>query len=71
MEDGVTGFIVEAIDDAVEATRAIGTLDRRACRDVFDQRFTADRMARDYVDVYETLSDDVEPPQTRQSARVA
>jgi glycosyltransferase involved in cell wall biosynthesis len=72
MEHGVTGFIVEEIDDAVEATRAIGTLDRRACRGVFDQRFTAERMARDYVDVYETLiSDDLEPPQSRRSARVA
>ncbi|HEX7779586.1 MAG TPA: glycosyltransferase family 4 protein [Vicinamibacterales bacterium] len=72
MDHGVTGFIVEEIDDAVEATRAVGTLDRRACREVFDQRFTARRMARDYVTVYERLiSDNAEPPQTRQSARVA
>jgi glycosyltransferase involved in cell wall biosynthesis len=72
MADGVSGFIVEAIDDAVEATRAAGTLDRRACREVFDQRFTVRRMAEDYVAVYESLiSRNAEPPQTRQSARVA
>jgi glycosyltransferase involved in cell wall biosynthesis len=72
MDHGVTGFIVEEIDEAVEATRAVGTLDRRVCRDVFDQRFTARRMARDYVTVYERLiSDNAVPPQTRQSARVA
>jgi glycosyltransferase involved in cell wall biosynthesis len=72
MEHGVTGFIVEDIDDAVEATRATETLDRRQVREVFDRRFTAERMARDYVAVYETLlSDHAEPPQLRRPARVA
>jgi glycosyltransferase involved in cell wall biosynthesis len=72
MVDGVTGFIVEEIDDAVEATRQVGDLDRRRCREVFDDRFTVERMARDYVAVYESLrSRDAEPPQTGTTARVA
>jgi glycosyltransferase involved in cell wall biosynthesis len=72
MEHGVSGFIVEAIDDAVEATCAIETLDRRRVREVFDRRFTVERMARDYVAVYETLvKDNATPPQTRRAARVA
>jgi glycosyltransferase involved in cell wall biosynthesis len=72
MVDGVTGFIVEEIDDAVEATRQVGDLDRRQCREVFDDRFTVERMARDYVAVYESLrSRDAEPPQTGTTARVA
>ncbi|HYN07638.1 MAG TPA: glycosyltransferase family 4 protein [Vicinamibacterales bacterium] len=72
LEHGVTGFIVETIDDAVKATRAIDTLGRRQVREVFDRRFTAARMARDYVAVYETLlSDHASPPQTRRPARVA
>jgi glycosyltransferase involved in cell wall biosynthesis len=72
MEDGVTGFIVNEIDDAVEATRRIAGLDRRRCREVFDDRFTVARMARDYVTVYESLiSRNAEPPETGTAARVA
>ena len=72
MENGVTGFIVETIEDAVDATRAVGDLSRRRVRDVFDDRFTAARMARDYVAVYERVgSDESEPPQTRRPVRVA
>ena len=52
---GVSGFIVDSVDDAVEATLAAVKLDRSRCRDAFDQRFTAARMARDYVEVYEDV----------------
>ncbi len=53
--DGITGFVVESIEDAVEATRATASLDRRCCREIFERRFTVDRMARDYVAVYTRL----------------
>jgi glycosyltransferase involved in cell wall biosynthesis len=55
MEQGHTGFIVEGLEDAVEAVRRVPELSRRRCREVFDQRFTAERMAHDYVEVYERL----------------
>ena len=55
IDDGVTGFIVDTIDDAVEAVGRIGALDRQACRRVFETRFDAARMARDYVEVYRAL----------------
>ena len=55
MEEGHTGFIVEGLEDAVEAVRRVPELSRRRCREVFDQRFTATRMAHDYVQVYERL----------------
>lgn len=55
LDDGVTGYIVESMDEAVRATEAVATLDRRRCRQVFEERFTAARMARDYVNVYEQL----------------
>jgi glycosyltransferase involved in cell wall biosynthesis len=55
IEPGVTGFIVQDVDDAVQATRHAVELDRAACRARFEQRFTAARMARDYVDVYRRL----------------
>ena len=58
LEDGVTGFIVDELDDAIAAARRIDQLDRRRCRELFDTRFTAARMARDYLAVYETLRAD-------------
>ena len=42
---------------AVEATRAVATLSRRRCRDAFEARFTAERMATDYLDLYRRLLD--------------
>ncbi len=56
IDEGVTGFIVNTIDEAVAAMGRIHTLDRAAVRATFDQRFTARRMAERYVDVYETLA---------------
>ncbi|MGE5169430.1 MAG: glycosyltransferase family 4 protein [Rudaea sp.] len=55
MEQGRTGYIVEELDDAVEAVRRLPGLSRARCREVFEERFTATRMARDYVAVYERL----------------
>ena len=52
----MTGFVVEDLDTAVEATMRAATLDRRRCREGFEARFTASRMARDYVAIYETLT---------------
>ena len=56
IDDGVTGFIVKDVDQAVAAVHRVHTLDRAKVRATFDRRFTARRMAEDYVDVYETLS---------------
>lgn len=55
IDHGVTGFIVDTLDEAVEATRRVPTLSRRACRDTFERRFTASRMAAEYVAVYRRL----------------
>jgi glycosyltransferase involved in cell wall biosynthesis len=48
-----TGFVVETIEEAVAAAQRIPELSRERCREVFERRFTAARMARDYVGVYE------------------
>lgn len=56
MEEGGTGFIVTALEDAVEAARRIPELSRKRCREVFEQRFTSRRMATDYLRVYERLA---------------
>jgi glycosyltransferase involved in cell wall biosynthesis len=52
MEDGHTGFIVDTLEEAVHATRRIPEISRERCREVFEQRFTATRMANDYVRAY-------------------
>jgi glycosyltransferase involved in cell wall biosynthesis len=57
MEDGVTGFIVQDLDDAAKAVDRVSSLSRSRCRDVFERRFAASRMASDYVDVYKGLID--------------
>jgi hypothetical protein len=55
LEDAVTGFIVRSEDKAVEAVRRIGTLDRARIRGEFERRFTAQRMAQNYLKLYERL----------------
>ncbi len=55
MEDGVTGFVVESVDEAVRAVGRVGGLSRDRCRGVFRERFGAARMARDYLDLYHRL----------------
>jgi glycosyltransferase involved in cell wall biosynthesis len=55
VDEGLTGFVVDSVEEAVEAVGRVGTLSRRRCREVFERRFTAERMARDYVAVYERL----------------
>jgi hypothetical protein len=54
--DGLSGFVVDSIPEAVEAVGRVAGLCRRACRDEFERRFDAARMARDYVDVYRHLA---------------
>jgi glycosyltransferase involved in cell wall biosynthesis len=56
IDPGLTGFIVNDIDEAAAAVGKIHTLDRGRVRATFDRRFTARRMAEDYVDLYETLA---------------
>jgi glycosyltransferase involved in cell wall biosynthesis len=53
IEDGATGFIVDDIQGAIEAVPLALRLDRRAIRECFEERFTAERMARDYLALYQ------------------
>src|SRR5438477_2030863 len=55
MENGVTGFVVRDLDDAAKAVRNVGNLSRACCREVFEKRFTASRMANDYAETYERI----------------
>ena len=55
IDDGVTGFVVNDDGEALAAIRRLSELDRRRVRTTFDERFTARRMARDYLGHYEML----------------
>jgi glycosyltransferase involved in cell wall biosynthesis len=57
VDDGTTGFMVEDLDGAVDAVNRIRSLDRATCRRVFEERFSARRMARDYVSIYKRLKE--------------
>jgi hypothetical protein len=52
IQDGITGYIVDDIEGALHALRKIPAFDRRRCRRVFEERFSASRMAQDYLNVY-------------------
>ncbi|MDV3238076.1 MAG: glycosyltransferase family 4 protein [Gammaproteobacteria bacterium] len=55
MREGVSGRIVDSVDGAVAAIGRIGEIDRAGCRAYFERRFTAERMADNYVRLYRRL----------------
>jgi glycosyltransferase involved in cell wall biosynthesis len=57
IEPGVSGYLVETVDEAADAVRRVASLSRRRCRQAFEDRFTAARMAEDYLDLYRRLLD--------------
>lgn len=68
IDDGVSGFVVDTVEQAVECVRKLPTLSRKRCRQVFQQRFSSARMAEEYTAVYEKLQSsgtslDLEIPQ--------
>jgi glycosyltransferase involved in cell wall biosynthesis len=65
IEPGVNGALVESVDEAVAALEALAVLDRTLCRRSFEERFTAARMARDYVRIYEALVEEGVPSLAR------
>lgn len=70
IEDGVTGFICEGVNAMAASVERIGEIDRRRCREAFEERFTVERMVRDYVKVYEQLMATAAPELTRSHGRV-
>ncbi len=57
IEEGVTGFVVQDMDEAVRAVERLPTLSRHQCRAVFEARFTVQRMVQDYVRLYDRLGE--------------
>jgi glycosyltransferase involved in cell wall biosynthesis len=59
IDHGRSGFLVEDIGEAVAATKAAIRLPRERVREAFEERFTDERMARDYVRLYQDMTDPV------------
>jgi glycosyltransferase involved in cell wall biosynthesis len=55
LADKTTGFLVNDIDEAVDAVKRLGEIERRDCRKHFEQHFTAARMAQNYLNIYHRL----------------
>lgn len=55
ISDGKTGFLVDSVEDALEALKKIKKIARSDCRRWVEEKFTVDRMVSDYVQVYEKI----------------
>ncbi|WP_375248657.1 glycosyltransferase family 4 protein [Sphingomonas sp.] len=55
IDHGVTGFLVDTIDAAVDAVERLDTIDRAACRRAVAERFSVERMADDYIALYRRI----------------
>lgn len=55
IDHGISGFVVNSVEEAIAAARSVGTLERRTIREQFEHRFTAGRMAKDYLAAYHRL----------------
>ncbi len=55
IRDGETGFLVNSVEEAVEAVKKIDSLSRKECRESVEKRFSVDRMVDDYIRVYEEI----------------
>jgi glycosyltransferase involved in cell wall biosynthesis len=56
VDDGITGFVVSDEEEAIQAIGRLGELDRRHIRAQFEKRFTARRMAEEYLKHYAALA---------------
>ncbi|MEO6945917.1 MAG: glycosyltransferase family 4 protein [Nitrobacter sp.] len=70
IDEGVSGMIVESIEEAVGAIPRLLKMDRRVVRKRFEERFSATRMANDYVKLYRKLMDITPREQTETVVRV-
>lgn len=57
LEDGVSGFVVDSLPEAIAAVRRVASIDRAACQKAFEERFTSARMATEYVAIYRKIID--------------
>jgi glycosyltransferase involved in cell wall biosynthesis len=55
IDDGVSGFVVNSMEESVEAVKKISSISRKKVREVFEKRFSSKVMADNYLNLYEDL----------------
>ncbi len=55
VDEGITGFVVNSQEEAVEAVDKLPQLSRLECRRTFEKRFSVQRMTKDYLSIYKSL----------------
>jgi glycosyltransferase involved in cell wall biosynthesis len=68
VEDGVTGFLVDTVEEMVAAVRRVGEIPSRSCRERVEREFSAVRMAEDYEKLYNRVLTSWEAQATRSIA---
>ena len=61
IENNKNGFLVDNVDEAIEAVARIKEIDRTTCRRHVEEHFTVDRMVDKYIKVYEMILQDTHP----------
>jgi len=56
IDDQVSGFLVNNVEEAVQAVANISRINRKDCRRAFERRFTSQRMANDYLSIYQRIA---------------
>jgi glycosyltransferase involved in cell wall biosynthesis len=70
VEDGITGYVVDSLEEAICKVDSLLSLNRVQVRRRFEQRFTAERMANDYLMIYGMLTGDISARQEMLSTSV-
>lgn len=55
VEDGVTGYLVDSVEEMADAIRRVDQIRSEDCRAAAERRFSRDRMVRDYFDLYASM----------------
>jgi glycosyltransferase involved in cell wall biosynthesis len=61
IDDGVTGFVCDNLEEMVAAIQRLPLVQRQRCRNAFTTRFTVERMVHDYLSIYERMAETSRP----------
>jgi glycosyltransferase involved in cell wall biosynthesis len=56
IDHGVTGYICDSMSEMAQAVSGLPLIDRGRCREIFEKRFTVERMVKDYLELYESMA---------------
>ena len=71
IDHGVTGYICDNVGEMAQAVAGLSLIDRSRCREIFEKRFTVERMVQDYLAIYEKMADAAHRPRLLGHSRPA